>query len=110
MIMIFAAVVGVVFGWVTPPVSEILAQVDPTTAMANGFATNPLAWGLAIALVAVGFLFRELRIEQQKRIEAEREGANRMIETLKEMIPLANKLTECVELLDRAVERLTDGE
>lgn len=85
----------------------ILAQIDPAN-LAEGLAKNPLAWLLVIALMTVGFLFRELRTEQAARIAAA-DAANKEIqEILREVIPLTTKLTNAVDLLDRVVDKMTE--
>lgn len=86
----------------------VLAQIDPNN-LAEGLAKNPLAWLLVVALFSIWFLFRELRAEQAARI-ADAAKANEVIqEVLREVIPLTTKLVGAVELLDRAVDKITEG-
>jgi hypothetical protein len=97
----------------------VLAQVvDPTAAVANGLTQSPLAWGLALALGAVAYLFRTLNEErrasaqaiadvQAKLVETIRADAKEQREILSQVVPLATKLTEGLEILERVTEHLT---
>lgn len=79
--------------------------MDPTP-IANGLASNPLAWMLALALLAIGYLFRLLMSMNSRLIEAHQTNAKDQREILSQIIPLVTQLTEAVEIL----ERLTDTE
>lgn len=85
--------------------------MDPAVA-ANGFASNPLAWGLVAALAAVGFLFRTLSAERAAFAAALERNQTQLVETLKadakeqreilsQIVPLATRLTEGIEILER---------
>jgi hypothetical protein len=93
-----------------------LAQVDPTSAIAGGLAANPLAWGLALALVAIAYLFKTLSEERKnaavelaslrdKQVEQLKQDAKEQREILSQIVPLAAKLVDGLEVL----ERLTDS-
>lgn len=88
--------------------------MDPTP-IAQGLASNPLAWGLALALAAIAYLFRELQgarvahakeiaDAQAKLIETIRADAKEQREILGQIVPLAAKLTEGLEILERLTE------
>lgn len=78
--------------------------MDPAT-VANGLASNPLAWGLALTLGAVVYLFRELNSARQAHIETIKADAKEQREILTQIVPLSAKLTEGLEIL----ERMTKG-
>ena len=80
--------------------------MDPAP-IAEGLAKNPLAWGLAIALAAVAFLFRELSRERDQRILTMREDAKEHRELLKSIVPLSEKLAEGIEILEDVTDTLT---
>lgn len=93
-----------------PLMPVLLAQVDAVKPLADGLGSpNFLGYALAIVLLVTGYLFRELRLEQEKRIAAEREANKEIQGILREVIPLTTKLTDAVELLDRAVDKITEG-
>lgn len=91
--------------------------MDPTP-IANGLAANPLAWGLAIALVVIAYLYRKIDDErrqhgadlvaaQNKLIETLREDAKEQREILSQIVPLATRLTEAIEIIERLTDALT---
>lgn len=67
--------------------------------IANGLAANPLAWITAIALGACGWLAKTL-------FATVREDAKEHRETLIKVVPLAEKLTDSVEILERVTNAL----
>lgn len=69
------------------------------TQIANGLASNPLAWIAAIALGACGWLAKTL-------FQTVREDAKEHRETLIKVVPLAEKLTDSVEILERVTNAL----
>lgn len=81
-------------------------EID-TNKLQEGLVTAPLATICAVLLVAVWYLFRELRAEQTKRIEQLERGNAQTLETLTSAITLGLKVTEAVEVLDKAVDRFT---
>lgn len=99
----------------------VLGQVDPAT-VAGGFSkdlTTALAWGLALALIAVAYLFRQIsanNAEHAKEIaalnkaqfEQLRADAKEQREILQQIVPLAGKLVEGVETLERVIESTTE--
>lgn len=81
-----------------------LAQMD-LSSVAQGLATNPLAWGLAIALVTIGYQHRQNVALFEKLIDEARAGAERERKLLEQIVPLATKLTDSLELVaDRLKE------
>jgi hypothetical protein len=56
---------------------------------------------LALALAAIGFLYREKIQAHKEAIDRFREDAALHRETLLRVIPIAEKLTESVAILDR---------
>lgn len=82
----------------------LLAQVDPS-AVANGLSKDPLAWGLALALVAIVFLYKQnadLRAEQLSQMRAD---AKEQREILQQVVPLAEKMIEVTERLTDRLDR-----
>lgn len=77
-----------------------LAQVDPST-LASGLEKNPLAWGLALALLALGFLFKLLNDEKAAHLTTIKEAAKEQREILQQVVPLTTKLIEALEILER---------
>ena len=78
--------------------------------LANGLASNPLAWFVAILLLAVAYLFKELRAADKAALERAmvQEAAHR--ETLMRVIPVAEKLTDSVALVERMTSALLSKE
>lgn len=74
--------------------------------IAAGFTEHPTAWMAALLLGAVVYLFKELRAKDAASIISimEQEKAHR--ETLSRVVPLAEKLTEGVEILERVSNKL----
>lgn len=69
--------------------------------IAQGLAANPLAWICALALMTVAYLFKELRAAD--RLQLERADAAKVahLATLEKVIPIAEKLTSAVEILEK---------
>lgn len=97
---------------------RVLAQIDPTAAVAQGLSggnAQALAWGLAISLAVIAYLYKQisdLRREHAVELAAKskeladqlRADAKEQREILSQIVPLAAKLVDALE----AVERLTD--
>ena len=95
-----------------------LAQIDP-----SGFSkdlNSALALGLALALAAIGYLFKSqnderrehakaLEAAQAKLVETIRADAKEQREILSQIVPLSTKLTEGLEILERVTDTLTKG-
>lgn len=86
----------------------VLAQIDPGVA-ADGLAKNPLAWGLVLAILAIGFLYRELSAARSQLIETIKSDAKEQQSLLAQIVPLSSKLTEGLESLERLTDALTKG-
>jgi hypothetical protein len=95
----------------------ILGQIDPTP-VADGLAKNPLAWGLALSLLAIGYLFRTMNDERKAHATALEAAQKTLVETIKadakeqreilsQIVPLSSKLTEGLEILERVTDSLT---
>lgn len=95
----------------------LLAQIDPAT-VANGLASNPLAWIAALALAASGYLFTiimrdrkdhaaELAQVRKEHLESIKADAKEQREILGQIIPLAGKLVEGLESLERITDKVT---
>lgn len=82
----------------------VLAQVT-SEVVAEGLARNPLAWGLALVGGACVYLFRALLAEQRAHLETVRAAAVQQREILTQVVPLASRLTEAVDTLERVTER-----
>jgi hypothetical protein len=101
-------------------IPTLLAQVDPST-VANGLSKDlntALAWGLALALLAIAYLFKSqnderkeyakaLEAAQTKLVETIRADAKEQREILSQIVPLSTKLTEGLEILERVTDTLT---
>ena len=72
-----------------------LAQV------AQGLIDNPTAWLLALALAAIAYLYKDRSDDTKEFIKmiTEQEAAHR--ETIFRIVPIAEKLTAAVEVLER---------
>lgn len=86
--------------------------------VADGLTKNPLAWGLVLALGAIGVLFKLLSDERQRsadKLEATRKehietikaDAKEQREILFQIIPLTAKLTQAIETVERITDNLT---
>lgn len=82
----------------------VLAQVA-TSEIAEGLTRNPLAWGLVLVGAACAYLFRALMAEQRAHLETVRAAAVQQREILTQVVPLASRLTEAVDTLERVTER-----
>ena len=93
--------------------------MDPST-VATGLASNPLAWGLALSLGAIGYLFKQPSAEREARakdladsqaklIEQLRVDAKDQREILSQILPLSTKLSEGLEILVRVTDQITEG-
>ncbi|GMV19034.1 MAG: hypothetical protein AMXMBFR56_72580 [Polyangiaceae bacterium] len=83
----------------------VLAQVAATSEIAEGLAKNPLAWGLVLVGAACAYLFKSLMAEQKAHLETVRASAVQQREILTQVVPLASRLTEAVDTLERVTER-----
>lgn len=79
---------------------EILSQI------ATGLQNSPLAWILGIALIVIGYLYKGREDDQRKTLEMlmAKEAAHR--ETLMQVLPIAEKLGDSVEALERITTAL----
>lgn len=84
-------------------------MMDPTP-FAEGLAKNPLAWGLALALIVIGYLFRLVIAQHEKHVETIKAAAKDQREILAQVIPLSVKLMTAIELLERITDKITRGE
>lgn len=73
--------------------------MDSLGEVAAGLAANPLAWIATIALAACGWLAKTL-------FQTVREDAKDHRETLTKIVPLAEKLTDSVEILERVTNAM----
>jgi hypothetical protein len=69
--------------------------------IAGGLAANPLAWVATIAIAACAWLGKTL-------YNTLREDAKDHRETLMKVVPLAEKLTDSVEILERVSNALME--
>lgn len=94
-----------------------LAQIDPTP-IAEGLAKNPLAWISALGLLSSAWLLRTLLTEKEKAALAVDVANRAMVESMKEdqkeqkqimgeIIPLASKLVDAIETVERVTDKLT---
>lgn len=78
----------------------VFAQVDPTP-IANGLEKNPLAWGLALTLLALAYMFKLLTAERAAHVQTIKDAAKEQREILQQVVPLTTKLIEALEILER---------
>lgn len=89
----------------------MLAQIDPSV-VANGLASAPIAWIAALALGGGVYLFRLLNEERKAHLaevaalqatllSTVKAGAEEQRKLLTELIPLSEKLSEGLEILER---------
>jgi hypothetical protein len=69
--------------------------------LALGLATNPLPWLLAAALTAIVFLFREVSAAKKELIDSVVKSEASHRETLMKVIPIAEKLADLTEILEK---------
>lgn len=74
--------------------------------IAKGLSDHPTAWLLAIALLALAYLYRERSAAQKELVDTvmKQEQAHR--ETLTKIVPISEKLVESVEVLERVTDAL----
>jgi hypothetical protein len=95
-----------------------LAQVEAANSVADGLAKNPLAYVCALAILGAAFTLRGWLSEKDKSaatinalnqtmIVNMREDAKEQREILQEVIPLAAKLVDGVDTLERVTDKLT---
>lgn len=74
--------------------------------LANGLQHSPLAWILGLALIVIGYLYKGREDDQRKTLEMlmAKETAHR--ETLMQVLPIAEKLGDSVEALERITTAL----
>lgn len=93
-------------------------MVEGADTVAKGLAENPLAWFLALSLLAVAYLFRLVSTEreaaakaladlQARYVDTIRADAKEQREILFQIVPLASKLTESLEILERLTDAIT---
>lgn len=80
--------------------------MDPS-AIAGGLATHPLTYLCALLILACVYLFRELRAADKASLDRVVANATEHRETLKKVIPVAEKLAAGVETLERLSVALT---
>ena len=73
--------------------------------LAAGLATSPLAWIATLLMLAVAYLFKELRAADRAAMErtVAQEAAHRV--TLEKILPIAEKLVSAVEIMERLANR-----
>lgn len=67
--------------------------------IAAGLASNPLAWGLTLAIAAIVYLYRENSAAKKELIDAYKEP-------LMKTTIVCEKMTDCVEILERVTDAL----
>ena len=77
--------------------------------IAQGLAAHPTAWMLALAVLAIGYLYRELNQTKKEQIENIRAQEQAHRETLMKIVPVSEKLVESVEVLERITEAFMKG-
>lgn len=74
--------------------------------LATGLQHSPLSWILAIAIITIGYLYKSREEDQRKTMELlmQKEAAHR--DTLMQVLPIAEKLGDSVEALERITASL----
>lgn len=80
--------------------------MDSLSEIASGLAANPLAWGVTLLSAALVYLWKQLREVQTAYLESVKTSANERREDLHTIIPLADKLADAVETLERLQGRM----
>ncbi len=89
----------------------MLGQIVPSE-VANGLAAAPIAWVAALSMAGGVYLFRLLNEERKAHLaevaalqatllSTVKAGAEEQRQLLTELIPLSEKLTEGLEILER---------
>lgn len=78
--------------------------MDPTT-IAEGLVKNPLAWISALLITVVAYLFKELRAADKATLVRADAADAAHRETLMKVLPIAEKLTSAVEIMERLAVR-----
>lgn len=74
--------------------------------IATGLADHPTAWMLALALVAVAYLYRERSAAQKELVDTVMKQETSHRETLSRIVPISEKLVESVDVLERVTDAL----
>lgn len=75
-------------------------------AIAQGLAAHPTAWMLALAVLAIGYLYRENMSSKKELIDTVIKQENDHRDTLTRIVPLSEKVVESVEILERVTDAL----
>ena len=75
--------------------------MESLTAILQGVVEHPTALLLTLTLIALGYLYREREADQKEYLDMvlKQEAAHR--DTLAKIIPIAEKLIDSVEVLER---------
>lgn len=71
----------------------------------TGLVEHPTALMLAVTLVALGYLYRERQNDTKEFIEKILEQEKDHRATLEKILPIAERLTQSVEVMDRVTNR-----
>ena len=78
--------------------------------VAEGIASNPLAWGIVLCLAALAYLYKESRANEKeffsKILEIQQKAESEQRELLMKIIPLIEKTTDGIEALERLQDRI----
>jgi len=69
--------------------------------VAKGLAESPLSWMCALLVGAVAYLWKQVRESEKAHTDTLRAHASEQKEILTEVLPLAEKLADAVEALER---------
>ncbi len=78
--------------------------------IAEGLQHSPLAWILAVALAVIGYLYRGREADQKRLVDMMTEKETQHRETLMKVLPIAEKLGDSVEALERVTTSLLRGD
>ena len=75
----------------------------------GALASNPFPAFLTLALLAIGWLVRDGRQRDAEHAKALEAAHAAHLQTALQVAPLASKLVDCVELVERMLTRLPGG-
>lgn len=84
--------------------------MDSLEIIAKGLAEHPTAWLLAIALIVIGYLYKENSASKKELVDmiSRKEAEHR--ETISKIVPICEKATDAVEVLERITDSLIKGQ
>jgi hypothetical protein len=79
------------------------------SALFNALSANPFPAMLAITLLALGWLVRDGRRRDEENAKKLDAAHAAHLQTALQVAPLASKMVDCVEILERLTSRIAGG-